>query len=502
MTVAEPPSATTVAPRTHQHATLATKVAWSGGVTALLAVGSFGASIIVARMLGAEAMGQLAFLLWMVESVALVAQLGLTSAITRFTAEARDLRLAAWLAWRALGLTLLGTLGFVTLLPLMSRTALDPVLFAAGTTLFVCRGVDTISRAWLAGIQDYRTLARVNLMSAVLWLPAVAIGALWAGLAGALFGYALAAAVSCYPLVRNLLRVPPRAPADSRVRRFAAWVWLSAIISAFVWSRMEIVFLERWTNAAEVGYFAVALRLTGVATMIPMMLGTAFLPHFAEAFGAEDQKTVRTGYAAGTRFLALLAFPMCLGLAAVAPVAVPFVYGEEFLPAVPHTRVLSLCACLSFVAVGSALIHGAGRPQVLVKWGAVGAVLMVGLLLAFVPTSGALGASWARLTVQLFISAVSMIYIARVLRIPVPLASLARIFLAALGCGVVGAAVVSLSTSPFILLAAVPAGALAYFLGLRVLGAVDLDDREAFHRFAERTRLPLKRLIRLLGPQR
>ena len=81
---------------------------------------------------------------------------------------------------------------------------------------------------------------------------------------------------------------------------------MGALVSAFSWSQMELLFLERLASHADVGYFAVGVRVTRLATTIPLMLGGAFLPHFAERLGANDHEMVRAGYAAGTRCMAMI----------------------------------------------------------------------------------------------------------------------------------------------------------------------------------------------------
>ena len=301
-----------------------------------------------------------------------MAQFGLTHALTRSVAETGDRNVAAWIVTRVLGLTLFGTAAFAVLAPALSSSELPMALHTAGIILFLVRAVETISRAWLAGTQDYRTLTRVNLVASGLWLPAVAGGALLvAGLPGAVLGYAVASIVGCLPLIRDLARGRSRRPPrDGRVRRFAFWMWISAILAAIVCSRMEIVFLERWCTSAELGFFAVALRLAGVATAIPLMLSSAFLPHFAEGYGIRVMRSpCSEGYAAGTRFLALMLFPMALGLRRRDAGRT----ADDVRRGVRDPRSRSRSCWRSARAwrsatSGSALIFGADRVHVRVRW--------------------------------------------------------------------------------------------------------------------------------------
>ena len=272
------------------------------------------------------------------------------------------------------------------------------------------------------------------------------------------------------------------------------------------WSRIELVFLERMGTAVQVGYFAIALRVTRLATRFPLMLGSAFVPHFAERFGADDQQMVAKGYAAGTRLLALLLFPFCLGLAATAPIVVPLLYGSDFTAAVPIAIVLALGSCLAFANIGSSLIAGVDKLHIRVRWSIPAAFAMLLLLPQFIPEHGAWGAAWVRLGVRALVIAVATTYIARSLRMPVPIGPLLRIFAAAAVCGIGAAIVVQLWSSPFALLVAVPLGALLYLVCLRLLRAVHAEDRAAFERFFGRAprwlRTPVLAGLRFVGGHR
>ena len=297
--------------------------------------------------------------------------------------------------------------------------------------------------------------------------------------------------------------VAPDTAMRARLRRFSGWLWVSSLVAIFSWSQIELVYLERLGTAAQVGYFAVAVRVTGLATRVPLMLGGAFLPHFAERLGADDRETVRAGYAAGTRLTALVLFPLSLGLAATAPLVVPLLYGPEFGPAVPVAVVLALSSCLVFASVGGSLIFGADRSHVRVRWAIVAAVLMVVLLPRFVPEHGAIGAAWVRVGVRSLVVLIASTYIARCLGMPVPVRSLLRILGAAGMCGLAAWGVVHLWPEPVALLVAVPTGGLVYLGGLRLCGAVHPQDAAAYHRFFARApgtfRRPLHALARIVG---
>jgi O-antigen/teichoic acid export membrane protein len=470
--------------------TLASKVAWSSVASMVASTGGSIAGIFAARALGAAGMGQLAFLVWTMEAVGLVLQLGLGRTLTRFLAETGSKGLAVWVGRRLLALTSLSAVVFYVLTPWLAKGEIEPHVLGLAAAMLFLSGPDTVTRAYLGGTQNFRGLARLNILAGCVEVLGVGLGGWFFGLPGVIAGYALRPLVSL-PVAVSLLRgqasVAPDAALRARLRRFSGWIWVSSLMAIVSWSRIELVFLERMGTAVQVGYFAIALRATKLATRFPMMLGSAFVPHFAERFGADDHDTVAAGYAAGTRLLALLLFPFCLGLAATAPIVVPMLYGEDFAGAVPIAVVLAIGSCLAFANVGASLIAGLDRLHVRVRWSIPAALLMLGLLPLFIPDYGAWGAAWVRLAVRALVIIVSTTYIARALRMPVPLNSLLRMLAAAAVCGLGAAAIVHAWTSPLALLVAVPTGGLLYLVSLRWMRAVHAEDRAAFERFFARS---------------
>lgn len=79
--------------------------------------------------------------------------------------------------------------------------------------------------------------------------------------------------------------------------------------------------------------------------------------------------------------------PLLIGISAVAPVAVPLVLGEEWLPIVPITQVLAMYSLLrSSGNAGGSVVLAKGRADVSFYWNV--------MLLCFVPAVIFCAASW------------------------------------------------------------------------------------------------------------
>ncbi len=125
-----------------------------------------------------------------------------------------------------------------------------------------------------------------------------------------------------------------------------------------------------WLGAKTLGYYSFAwnLALMPVSRINPILTKTAF-PLFSRL--QDEIALLRAGYFKLLRLLSLVNFPLFLGLCAVAPLAVPCIFGEKWLPAVPLVQVFSLVAV--FYAIGNpigSLVLAKGRADLGFWWNA------------------------------------------------------------------------------------------------------------------------------------
>jgi len=502
-------TATLVQETAHEpaRATLATKTLWSGLASLVTVSGGFLCNLLIARLLGVEGTGRVAYLVWLGEIGTVVFTLGLAPSLTRYLAElgadGRDdgaRGFASWAARRYASLALLGTAGVVAFGPRLTQGSLSSAAWAAVGALFLGRGLEALYRAYLTGQQRFGALSKIAFVSATARITGVGVGAATGGVTGALLGY-LAGSLAPALLGVRLLAVggaPPPAPLRARVWRYSVRAWIAAVLSAFVWTRMELFFLEHYWNAGELAMFTVGLTLASVATTGPLLLGGALTPHFAERHGAADHDAVRRGFASATRVMAALLFPVCFGLAALVPVLLPALFGAEFAPAVPNAVVLVLTSALAFGTVGSSLLYGLERSGFMALTGTVGAVLACAGMLLVVPAGGSWGAVWVRAALQVLFVVWGHFHIAR-LGYPVPVRALGRTAAAAAACALAAFGVIRLVPAVWALAPAIVLGAVVYAAGLRALRALVPEDLERLRFHAARAPAPLRRgTVRLL----
>lgn len=495
---------------------LAHKTAWSAAASICNLCGRLAVQITLARTLGPEGVGRLAYIVWLIEVSNLLVCLGLPNSLTRYLAELHGHhqaeeagRFARWVYLRYLLLALVGAMA-VGLFFLRSpesggiESAL-PLLML----LFVARGLESINHADLAGRQRFDLLARVNVASALSLVAGVAVGATLYGVPGALAGYlvgALIPAAYSFTILKGYtLGQAPDAELRRRVWKFALNTWLAMVVSAFVWTRIEVFFLTRYWNAVEVAMFTVALTFADLVRQVAAMFSGAFMPHFSHLLGNGHRDLVQRQYATATRLMALLIVPAAFGGSALMPVLVPWMFGEQFAAAVPNAMVLTVTASLAFSQIGSSLVYAKERSGFIAFSGIAGAALSIACGVFVISAFGAWGAVWCRLGVQSIMIALGTWFIVARLHFAYPFRAIGGTALAAAASAFCAWIVIRWLPTPAVgVPLAVLVGALIYVACLRwlqVLGSEEVRQiQRTFARLPARWQKPLQRALEVIAP--
>jgi len=177
--------------------------------------------------------------------------------------------------------------------------------------------------------------------------------------------------------------------------RFALPMALSAVAGS-LFLRIDQVMLHKMSGDRMLGPYVVAVQLTEQFGALPVALISSLFPVLAQAAGQEP--LFRHYLGVSYRFLMATVFFAC---AVVTPITAPLVsllYGKQFLSSASLINILVWSEAPLFlgVALTNALV-AKNLQRYLPYSTAVGAVLNIGLNLVFIPRWGALGASWATL---------------------------------------------------------------------------------------------------------
>ncbi len=176
-----------------------------------------------------------------------------------------------------------------------------------------------------------------------------------------------------------------------------------------------------------------------------------------------------------------------MGLAAVAPVLIPAMFGADFADAVPAAAVLLIAAGLSSLGVSTLyLLYSTGKTGLLVVSNTAGLALTVALGFLLTPHYGLMGAAWSRGIAQVLVVLIETYYVTRQLGFAPPYRVLGVIAVAATASGAAAYLITVEWGSALSLVVSIPAAIVVYLLALRLLQVTALVDPGLMNRLVEK----------------
>jgi O-antigen/teichoic acid export membrane protein len=184
----------------------------------------------------------------------------------------------------------------------------------------------------------------------------------------------------------------------AQLLRFGSGVWIGSI-SGILLMRIDQVLLSPVSGAFELGLYVVAASISE----LPLIANTAIRE---TAFTQLSDRGARPGEVGDlSRVSTIIVLALCLPVGALSPILVPFVFGSDFVGAVPALLILLLAVCLgnpgSIAGVG---LSSLGFPHLRSFALVVASVVNIALLFLLAPSYGATGAAVATLVGNLISS--------------------------------------------------------------------------------------------------
>lgn len=221
-----------------------------------------------------------------------------------------------------------------------------------------------------------------------LWLQSV-----WALLGGQLVGFVVGSTLS-YWVAPFRPRLSLHRPSLDHLLSFGKHLNMTTILVVGVMSGGEFV-VGRMLGAEALGLYQVAMT-------IPLLLGvraTVVLSQVSfPAFSIlrDDMTGVVRAFALQTKLVGLAVVPVAVGVAVLAPVLVPFLFGPRWIDTVDPLRVLCLYAvCACFSGVMASLQYGVNRPDLQTRVATVQFLLYAVAIVPLIGRFGLVGAASA-----------------------------------------------------------------------------------------------------------
>jgi len=388
----------------------------------LTVAGGIGASIIVARRLGAEGLGALAVLNASVALAIQIGNAGLPSTNTYFIARDRR-NLAAASVNSLLFALIIGSLLALGMIALAASRAklfgdVPLPLVAVAAVSIPFQLVTLLGANIFLGMGSF---ARFNLLetlrqSFVLVNVVIALVIAGAGLF-ALVSLNTAASVLISLLVVLLMRSAVAGLKNARVRpdvdlfrRMAAYgvrFYVATLIPMMI-IRADLLIVKYFRGTAEAGVYDVASQVAAALMLLPGVIGTVLFPRVVAARNTGGEMTC-----AVTRHTAFIMLLLCLVAVPIA-LLLPIFYGAEFTDA--SVLLLILLPGVYFISIESVMVQhfsGTGLPVTIPLFWVATLVVNLALNLALVPPFGARGAALASSVCYVLIFALVALYFRR-----------------------------------------------------------------------------------------
>jgi O-antigen/teichoic acid export membrane protein len=474
-------------------AVLVRNTVWYGGIT-LVGIGSgLLMSVVLARGLGPERMGDFSYVTWAWLTLEALATVGFATATARYTAQAfaRGERAAAWglarhFERRQLLATTLVVAVFTPVILCFAPPHLRWPMLVTIVALYPITAESIYTHA-LYGAQRYDATARMSALKMSLHVIVTVVAlTLGAGIPGVIGGTAATLVVSCWLVRRTAARIYATTPADvpapvrTEMRPYLLSLSIVTVLDAIVWERSEVFFLAIWGDARDIAYYSLAFGLATRAMLVPEIVVGALLPAFSALHGRGDARSFEEVYRTSLRYVALTAGLSAALVSALASDIVGVLYGEPYLPAAGLLSALAAVALVSALRqVAWAALPAVGDRRSALAATAVAAVVNIALAAWLIREYGTMGAVIANAAGQVLASAWVFVAMGRHHRCRLPWHDLLKIAGAAslsfITARITGASLDEASSLGRLILGAA-AGSLVFLAACIVLRAIGLRE--------------------------
>ena len=398
----------------------ARRVALTFATRVAMVVGSFGASIVVARWLSARGLGELSVINVTISLAVQIASIGLPSAIAYHVSKDREVRVTASCNALLFGIFA----GIASSLVTVGLSFASPGLFGSVSPTLVAIAAISIPFTLLM-LLGYHVLLALEkpvlfnlldiaapllmLFNAVLVLVVMRSGLVtlvsFNTAANCLIGCA-AVVIVARKLWQGSDNLHWRIDPTLFTRMLGAGIkFYIAIVAGLIIVRADLLIVNHFRGKAEAGVYAVASQLGNLLMVLPGVIVTILFPKVAASDDKQGVLAMRV-----TRHTSLVMFIIC---AATVPLAfaLPAVYGNAFRDST--IQLLILLPGVYFLSVQSVMAQqflAWGVPATISVFWILTASLSVGLNLILVPKFGARAAAVDSTISYLFIFILVAIY--------------------------------------------------------------------------------------------
>jgi len=383
-----------------------------GSALAVTSLVALGVRLLLPRLLGPEAFGELRLAESFAEMGFILLSFGVDQQLRREAAiePARARRyLMGLTAWRLL----LGVVAVGALAALLQATGASGrvmqlfLVLAAGQTLMV---FNNSFAAYEHAAGDVGWLARTNVGMKLVWAGAIvaALTGLQSGLGVAMAGAAVEAVRTAWLLTRGIRHHGFTLQPDMRLAGaaiVASLPYFVHLLAHSLYARLGFAWLGAVATEREVGLFGAAVTLAGISLLGMPLLSWVLVPSASRA-AAGTAPEFDALVAGALRTALLAAVPLAFLFYVTAPDLLALAFGDAYRPAAGALRLLAPTTALAYVSTVCAIVLlQRGQVRLVAGISIGGLVVTAGLDAWLVPAYGLVGAALATLITEVIVTA-------------------------------------------------------------------------------------------------
>lgn len=356
-------------------------IKWSGTAQVIRSVTRIGAIVLLGRLLAPRDFGIMAMAVVVTGFVDLFRELG--TGVALIQRKETSQRLLSSVFWANSAFGLLGTAAIFALAPLASdfyhAPRLVPVMQVLSAS-FVLSGVSVVQQALLSKRLAFKKLAIIQSSAAIAGAAAaVVLAAVGAGVYALVAQSLVTTGITTVALWARSDWHPGFAFAVEDLR--SVWSFSANVVGFnvvnYLARNVDYLLIGRYLGAQKLGYYTLAYNLLLFPLQnLSYVMNSVLFPAFASI--QDETARIASAYLRAVRVMALLAFPVMLGLLAVCDLFVPTVYGAKWTPAIPLVAILvPVGLTQSFSALNGSIYQATGRADLQFRVGSVSSTIVV-----------------------------------------------------------------------------------------------------------------------------
>lgn len=396
-----------------------TNVAAQGSARVLSMAANLFTFIIIARTLGADVLGQFAFLMAFVGIASSAADLGTTSVLARGLAHPQEGGVNAYfgnfLLLRA-GLAAVVTLFAIIFAFIADGELLPELLLCSIAVPFVASRFfepvyQVLERPWYSVYASflYSLTQLIMVVVILVWLEKPLMIYLY----GFLFSNMVYALVAMF-LALRIIR--PSFSPDLRQLRIIFTLAAPVGVASFftiINRRADVLMLNELRTSYEVGIYSAAYKLLDLGALLAVTITMPLIPVLSRKI-AESKTAAKPHCLKIMELVAVATFPLAIAAPYVADPVILLLFGNEYIESASIVPVFAwIFVLIIYSLIGSAINLALGEVAHGYWNAALAASINITLNMLFIPQYGIMGAVWATLISHSAMLAVSQFYVAR-----------------------------------------------------------------------------------------